>query len=126
MSLKQYTILKLLVVIILAMTISISVFVENYIIPIVAIIISMAVMYYFKKRVKGVLADERDYKIAGKAAMWSLCLFSSASVIVGMLFLALSKSHPSLGEYAHFLFYVVCAVMLMNSFLFYYFRNKGN
>ncbi len=123
---KQFSLARLIIVIILAMTISVAVIQENYYLAVIAMFTGMIVMLGVKRRVKDILADERDYRLAGKAATLSLYLYSLAGTIGGFILLVLSKNQPSLKEYAYLIFYSVCALMILNSSLFNYYRRKGD
>ena len=126
MTKKQFTFFRLLVVILLAMTISFLVIEKNYILGMVVIVTGMVVMYGLKKRVKDVLADERDWRLAGQSAMVTLNIYAVIGTFGGFMLLVLSSRHPELEQLAYLVFYSICALLLLNSFIFNFYRNRGD
>jgi len=118
MSKKTFTIIKLIVVILLSTMISISITMDNYILPIVGIIAAASFLYVMTKKVKDVMADERDYKIAGKSARISITIYSMVMVIIGITTLGLSKAHPEFEFASHVMLYSTCMLMILNGVLF--------
>ena len=126
MTLKQYTISRLSVVVLIAVAVSFLVVQNNYLLAIVVIVTGMAVMYSLKKRVKDVLADERDWHLAGKSAMITLNIYAIVTTFGGFGMLVLSSRYPELKQTANWLFYSVCALLLLNSSIFTYYRRRGD
>jgi len=122
MTLKQYTIVRIGIVMLLSAFIASSIVRHDYFWPIVAMVLAMLVLFALRSRVKEVLADERDYVLGGKAARCAMQLFSLAAVIVMFIFLNLGESDPQMTVIAHVLAYSVCALMLLYSALFGIFR----
>lgn len=125
MNAKKYNKVRIAVAISLALIISQAVSFKNYPLAIIAILAGMIVMYTLKKRVSEVLADERDYQLAGQAAMYSLYVYSFTATLGGFILLMLAKEQPDILGYAYLLFYTVCALMLFNSALFAFYRRRG-
>lgn len=118
MTLKQYTVVRLGMVMALSAFIAASIVRHNYLWPVVAMVIAMIVLLTLRSRVKEILADERDYALGGKAARWAIQVFSLAAVALMFLFLWKGEQDPQLTVIAHVLAYAVCALMLLYSFLF--------
>ena len=68
MSLKTYSRIRLIFVFVLAVLISVSISLGNFFMPLVAMAIAMLILTGMRRRITGVVADERDYKLAGDAA----------------------------------------------------------
>lgn len=123
---KTYLFFRLLVVALVAGIVSVSVVQGNYIVPMVVAITAALVIYAAKKRVKGVLADERDYQIAGSAARWSLNVYAAFAAVTSMILMAQRSANPIFEPVAQVFAYSACALLITQSLLFKYFQNKNN
>lgn len=121
---KTYKNFRIFFVMILAGICSASVVHGNYILPIVAAITAAIVMFGVKKRVEGVLADERDYKNAGDAARWTLAVYAMGAALAGMVLMAMRQSNSFFEPIAQVLVYSACGLMIFQSLLFKYFQSK--
>ena len=126
MTLKNYKIFRLIIIVVLSASISISITLNNYYLPIVFVISSWAAMYYCRKQLKttDVLADERDYQIAGQASRYTIAIYGWIGAFGTFILLALSKNNPYFYDLSQYLAYSVCFIMLLNSFLFKYFSKR--
>lgn len=81
---------------------------------------AMAIMYYCRKQLKteDVLADERDYKIAGDAARYSIYIFGLFGAVTTFVLMALSEKQQNLYLVSQFFAFSVCFLLLLNAFLF--------
>lgn len=124
MSLKNYKFCRLAIIILLSASISVSITLENYWLPIIFVCTAMAGMYYCKKQLKtpNVLVDERDYQTAGKASRYTVYIFSWLGAIGTFILMALSEKNPVLYILSQYLAFSVCFLMLLNAFLFKYFN----
>jgi len=122
MTLKQYTVVRLGMVMTLSAFIASSIVRQEYFWPVIAMVCAMLILFALRSRVKEVLADERDYTLSGKAARWAMQLFSLVAVIVMFIFLNFGESNPQMTVIAHVLAYSVCALMLLYSAFFGIFR----
>ncbi len=124
MSLKNYKFCRLAIIILLSASISVSITLENYWLPIIFVCTAMAGMYYCKKQLKtpNVLVDERDYQTAGKASRYAVYIFSWLGAIGTFILMALSEKNPVLYILSQYLAFSVCFLMLLNAFLFKYFN----
>jgi len=82
LTLKQYQVARIIIIIILAACFSNLITLKNYFLPIALLVVASLLLMYLRKRVKGVLADERDYQIGGKAALLAMQIFSWMGVVV--------------------------------------------
>lgn len=124
MTIKQYQSVRIVVVIIIAMTTSIAINLENFLIPIIAIAIGMIVLTVAKQKVKGVLADERDYNLAGTAARYSLMIFSIIMVIGFFGLMVIKDKNPEFANISALLAYLACGLMIINSLAFRFLKIK--
>jgi len=124
MSLKQFKIIKLIVVFTLAFIVSQSVVSGNYIIPLMSLAFSIIILYFVRQRVKEVVADERDYEIGGKAARIAMQVFSWIAVAAMFIFYSMRNTSPVYEAIAMTLSYSVCFLLLLYSLIFKYYYKK--
>lgn len=120
LNLKQYTTIKLIIVVIISMTTSQSIILGNYIIPIMVIALSTAILLYLRKHVKEVIADERDYEVGGNAARWTIQIYSWIALIAMFILYANKNINPAYEIIASVLAYSTCLLMLTYSIIFSY------
>jgi uncharacterized membrane protein len=121
---KTFYVVRIVFAMVVAAVCSISVVQGNYILPIIVGITAAFVLYAMKKRVTGVLADERDYKVAGDAARWSLNIYAVFAAIASMVLMASRAGNPQFELAAQILAYSACALLIAQSLLFKYFHNR--
>jgi len=125
LTLKQYQKIRLVIVIVLAFFISQSIVFRNFFIPVILLITSSLLLMYFRKKVKGVIADERDYAMGGKSAFLAMQIYSWIAVVFMFLFYAMSDLNPYYYPVAMTLAFSTCILMLLYSVIFRYY-NKIN
>ena len=76
MTIKQYNAARVITAMCLAAVMSQAVVLKNYYLAGSAILFAMLLLIYLKKQLKEITADERDYKIAGDAARWTLTILA--------------------------------------------------
>jgi uncharacterized membrane protein len=123
MTIKKYQRVKIVVTVILAVIFSQAVVYNNYLIPLVAMIIASLVLIYLRRQVKEVIADERDYAIAGKAALWSIQIYSWVATISMIVLYALRDLNPAYEPVAMTLAFSTCGLMLLYAVIFRYHNN---
>jgi uncharacterized membrane protein len=122
MTAKKFLVYRLIVVILLAGVVSSFVATGNYLVPIAAVITALIFLLIMKNKVNEVLADERDYKIAGNAARYAMNIFSAVSCVIILVLYALKKDRPDFELIGSVLAYAVCGLMLLYSFIFKYYQ----
>jgi len=124
MTLKQFKILKLSVVFILAMIVGQAIVYHNYIISVVAMALAIMVIFYFRGRVKEVIADERDYEVGGRAAILTIQVFSWLTVILLFSLLVYYEANPvpEIMTAVMVLAYSACALMVIYTLFFRYYN----
>ena len=127
MNKKQYTIARLIIMVLLTISIIISISMSNYYLPIVFLFTAFVFMYYFKKQLKtkDVLADERDYKIAGDTARYSIFIYAFIATITMFVLMGISQNQGELYAVSLCLAFSVCFLLILNSFLFKFLSKKG-
>lgn len=122
MTLKNYRLIKLGFVVVLAFVASQAIVYKNYILPIALFVASALILMYLRKRVVGVIADERDYATGGKAALLAIQIYSWLAVITTFVLYGLRDSHPFYEPIAQTLGFATCLLMLVYAGLFRYFN----
>jgi len=123
MTLKKYQQIKLALVVIISIIFSQSIIYQNYLIPIATLVVSSLVLIMLRRRVKEVIADERDYATAGKSASWAIQVYSWIAVAFMFVLFAFKDLNPSFEPIALTLAYSTCLLMFIYS-LFFKFQNK--
>jgi uncharacterized membrane protein len=121
MSLKQFRIIKAITAGIIAMLVSWSIVIHNFIIPFIAVPVVWAILFYCRGRVNEVIADERDYEIGGHAARWAIQIFSWIGIVIMLSLYAYQEVNPAFPVVAMTLAYSMCGLMLLYSILFQYY-----
>lgn len=117
-SLKNYQKIRLIFVVIIAFIISQSIVFENYIIPIFVMIIWSLILFFLRSKVTEIIADERDYTLAWKSAIYSIQIFSWVLVISMFIFYYFKNINPVFDIIAQTLGFSICILMLLYSFIF--------
>jgi len=122
MTRKQYQWVKITLVVILAAVFSQSIIYGNYLIPIAVLIIITLVLLYLRRQLKEVIADERDYQTAGKAAGLSIQIYAWVTVIAMLILYSQKDLNPAYEIIAMVLAYSTCFLMLLYAFIFRYYN----
>jgi uncharacterized membrane protein len=123
MTLKKYQQIKLIIVVAIAIIFSQSIIFQNYLIPIATLVVSSLVLILLRRQVKEVVADERDYALAGKSANLAIQIYSWIAVIAMFVLYNLKDVNPSYEPIAMTLAFSTCALMFIYSLIF-KFQNK--
>ncbi len=125
MSEKTYKFAKIITAFLLAMIVSISITINSYIIPLIAVAAAMALMIGMKKNVKAVVADEMDYYIAGNAARLSITIYSITAMVLSVYFMAERGKNPIYELLGSIFAYSTCALIILQSLIFKLMRNRN-
>ncbi|MEI6835426.1 MAG: DUF2178 domain-containing protein [Candidatus Falkowbacteria bacterium] len=123
MTLKNYQKIKLVFVFFLALIFSQTIYYKNYLIPIALMIVSSLILMWLRRRVKGVVADERDYATGGKSALLTIQVYAWIASISMFILYALRDANPSYEPIAMTLAFSTCILMLLYAVIFRYFDN---
>ena len=89
-----------------------------------ALTLSVIFLYFIRQRVKEITADERDYRIGGKAALIAMQVFSWIAVIIMFIFYSMKDVNPIYQAIALTLSYSVCFLLLFYSLVFKYYYKR--
>jgi len=124
MTKKALSIYRIIAVIIVTIIVSISINYGNWYLPVISIMASWLFLYTLRRKVKEVIADERDYIIAGKASGLTMKIYISSSVIIGMILYSTGKENEILFNIATTLLYSACFLMIFYAVLFKIYERK--
>lgn len=127
MTKKQYLFCRLAVIVLLSFSISTSLSLGNYYLPLVFMLTATAALYYCRKQLKtkDVLVDERDYQLAGRAARYAIFVYGWLGAIGTFILMALSDKQGGLYIVSQYLAFSVCFLMLANALIFRYLSSRG-
>ncbi len=120
LNLKQFKTIKMVIVVVLAILVSQSIIMRNFLWPIMGTALATAILLYLRRHVKEIIADERDYEIGGIAARWSIQIFIWTAVIAMFILYAQRDLNPSYEIVASVLAYSACFLMFVYSMIFNY------
>ncbi|HNW71453.1 MAG TPA: DUF2178 domain-containing protein [Candidatus Paceibacterota bacterium] len=121
---KQYKKIKLIIIVIIAIIFGQSIVLENYIIPIVTLIITSLVLLLLRRRVKDVISDERDMALGGKSALIAIQIYSWIAVIVMFVLYSFKDTNPFYEPIGMTLAYSTCLLMLIYSIVFRFYNKE--
>ena len=122
MNQKNYQKWRMGIVFVLAIAISQSITMGNYIIPIMLMVVASLALWYLRSLVKEVLVDERDYALGGKAALLSIQVFGWFAVILMFALYSQRKINPSYETIASTLSYSTMFLFLIYTLVFHYYN----
>jgi len=122
MTLEKYNKIRLAFVVVIAMIISQSIVLNNFVIPLSAVIIGSLALMLLRKRVTDIVADERDYALAGKSAFLALQIYSWISVVAMVAFYSLRDINPSYESIGMTLAFSTCILTIIYSLIFHFYN----
>lgn len=125
MQAKTFLFIRLLTASLLAIIVSIGITLGNYILPLVAMITAIFLLWTTKKKVQAVLEDELDYKLAGDASRFAVIIYAMLCAILGIYFMACRAINPVYELLGSVLCYSTCFLMILQSMIFKYLKNKN-
>jgi uncharacterized membrane protein len=123
MTIKQYQVIKLVSVVVLAMIFSQSLVYQNYWLPVGLMVVASLVLLALRKKVKGVLADERDYATAGRAALLAIQIYGWLAAVATFIFYAFKQYNPAYEAIGLTLAFSTCLLLLAYSLIFRYYNH---
>lgn len=125
MSFKRFTLIRILIIIIMAGLISWAITSGNAWIPIPVIIAALIILLLFRRRVREVVVDERVYSTAEKASFFALRVFGIAAAVIGVTLVTLGwQSSSDLYKIGLTLAFSVCGLVLIYYIAHIYYNRK--
>ncbi len=113
MSAKQYRFAKLAVVVIVAAVVGQAIVYRSYLVPVAVLVAAVLVLLFLRRRVKEIVADERDFAIGGRAAFLAIQIYSWIAVIATLMFYAFRDRNPAYEAIGLTLAFSTCLLMLV-------------
>lgn len=120
MTLKQFQSVKTAVTLIISAIAARSIIINSYWFLLTAVTLGAALILVLRGRVNEIIADERDYEIAGKAARYAITIISSVGSVVVLVLMSLRNTNPIYETVGSVIAYVICSYLLLYSFIFTY------
>jgi len=120
MNRKQFTRLGVVITAIVGAVVGYSVYVNNFILLLAAVIAGILVLYMFRRKVDEVIEDERIYRISDKASRRTLQVFGIGTALVGTTLISLGRYQ----EIGYALNISVC-ILLILYMIFYAFYSRS-
>lgn len=99
---------------------------ENTVLGVAAVGAGLLLMYAGKRRVKGVVEDERTYRISEKASRVTLSLSAPAVALAATVLITMGdRVAPGLKTAGFALGYAACAMMVCYSVAYHYYLRKN-
>ena len=127
-ALEKITFEKLRIIIVACLGIIIGISVaQGYsaVVPISIIVATVLINYLFH-HVNEIVADERDYKIAGKGSLATINIVSITLVIVGATMMAVGVNYPEFKKIGYLFLYIVCFIMITKIITFQIYQKRGD
>ena len=125
MARKTLGILTAVIAVALALVVGWSIITNNFIIPIVAIVLAIGASYFLRRGTKEVTKDERTALLYEKAAGATIRFCVPMAAVVSILLVALrERLSAEMAAAGYVLAYVVCALLLVHSAFYFYYNRK--
>ncbi len=124
MDTKKFRIYKMIIAAALGAIVGGFVSAGNYIIPLIAVAAAFLLMYTLKKRVDGVLTDERIEKISGRAAYFTYMATVILATLSGITLMALKDKNPVYQPLAFTSTFLACGMIYLYGIMFRYYNRK--
>lgn len=122
MTLKEYQKIRLVMIVAMSMVFSQAIIYKNYLIPITVLVAGSLSFMYLRRQVEGVMADERDYAVGGKAALLAMQVYSWLAVLAMFIFYGLRDINPFYEAIGMTLAFSTCLLMLTYAVIFRYYE----
>jgi uncharacterized membrane protein len=126
MTKKSFSIYRIVAVSIVTIIVSISVNYGNWYLPVISVMASWLLLYKLRRKIKEVIADERDYIVAGKASGLAMNVYLLVSVIIGIILYSIGRENVALFNIATTLLYSACFLMVLYAVLFKIYERKDD
>jgi len=126
MTSKQFKIIKMIVVVLLASAFSFTYATNNLILGLALLLIGTLTLLFFQKRVDEVMVDEMVYAIGGKAALTAIQIYCWLAVILMLFARSMKQANPLVFSLtANVLAFSTCVLMLIYSATYYFFAKTS-
>lgn len=120
---KSYQKTKVIIPGIIGGAVAVGIVTQNYIIPLIVIILGMIAMYIFKTHSEEKINDERTYKIGNYAARYTIAIFTLGILPISIILMAL-RTNEIMWAVGQTLSYSITAILLIYIIAYKYFSKK--
>jgi uncharacterized membrane protein len=124
MTKKTYFVYKIIAASLTSVVVGVSATYGNWYLPVICLVAATGFLFALKSRVNEVMADERDYKIAGRAAELAIRIYGITAAIVGVALYIVERGSGVLFVVGSVLLYSACVLMLLYAVLFKIYAKK--
>jgi len=125
MTSKTFVVIRALTAFFLAAVMAQAIIYNNYVLAIVAIVGAVVVIMTSKRKVNGVMVDERVLLVGGNAARASISIFSVIGAGLMFVLMFFREANPNYYIIASVLAYSICALLLLYSIIFKYYEKQN-
>jgi uncharacterized membrane protein len=122
---KTFVVIRMLTAFFLAAVMAQAIIYNNYVLAIVAVVGAVVVIMTSKRKVNGVMVDERIMLVSGNAARVSINIFSVAGAGLMFVLMFFREANQSYYIIASVLAYSICALLLLYSIIFKYYEKQN-
>lgn len=120
MTAKQFQLIRIIVVILLALMFSFAYVINNLILSLSLILMGILTLFLLRKRVDEVMIDEMVHTISGKAALAAIQIYSWLAIIVMLAANSVAQTNLVYAVIGNTLAFSVCALMMIYSAAYYF------
>jgi len=124
MTKNKFSIYRIIIVSVLAVLISLSVSYGNWYLPIISLIAAWVSLFILRNKIKEIIADERDYRVAGKASGLAIRIYVLVSLILGLILYVAEKENEVLFALGNAFLYSACFLIFLYAILFKIYEKK--
>jgi uncharacterized membrane protein len=125
MSYKTFRMWQAIIGAVIGATTGASIAAGVWIIPIPVIFIGLIAVFFLRRKVKEIIADERTYSIVQKASRLTLQIAIMGMAAIGIVLLSVSHGEsPALTQTGFALEYAACALLIINTLAYNYYSRK--
>lgn len=120
---NQFRIILVLLTMTMSGIVGFAVSIGNPLLAVSAVFAGMAAMYLCKRKLEGVVEDERICRVGQMASRASLQVVALGFALGGTILIAMRNTYPNHVDLGFFLGYASCGILVLYS-LFYIYFNK--
>ena len=125
MTSKTLRILTAVIAVALALVVGWSITVGNFFVPIIAVVLTIGLSYFLRRRTKEVTKDERTALLYEKAAGATIRFCVPLVAFIGIILFALREClSPEMEAAGYVLAYVACGLLVVHSAFYSYYSRK--
>ncbi|WP_414469560.1 DUF2178 domain-containing protein [Methanobacterium sp. ACI-7] len=121
---RTYQVIRASIMIFIAITVSIAIYVNNFLLAFTGIVLAFLLSYFVRKNVYEISEDERTYLVAGKASRTAMFSFLTIITVLGIGILTLKDIIPQFTQVGYTLTNSGCLLLLLYAGFYLYYNKK--